>query len=198
MKKKFATTVSVLLMSKVALGMECSALMEDFTHLEDFSESITDITAEMSETKKVLNVSVTKFGSNQGTGKVSVVVDGEGNISALRIDFDLRGQKKMMIKTLEELNNGERLDYVNGNEPKAALVVKKKSDKISASGGGEFQFSILVEKPDKYKHYSLFLRKNGTEWIAKSSSGVSLKKVDLTPNAPKFQWDGTFSSATFE
>jgi uncharacterized protein (DUF2249 family) len=133
-----------------------------------------------------------------GTGNVSVIVDENGNLSAVRADFNLKGSKSMMMKTIDELNAGERLNYVNGKDPKPALVVRKKSANISTSAGGEFVFAILSEKPDKYKTYSVFLRKHNGAWIAKDASGETLKSVDLTPNAPGLSWNGTFSSATFK
>jgi hypothetical protein len=118
---------------------------------------------------------------------------------AVRVYFTLQGKKTTLIKTIDELKNGDKLQYFEGNSKNSALTVQKASGAtISESSGGKFTFSVLTKKPSSYAHYSIFLRKDGSSWVAKNENGSKLSSVDLTPNVSGLEWNGTFSSATFE
>jgi hypothetical protein len=173
---------------------------ETFTVVEELASQVFKVTEEMSQTQKVLGVTITKFFQNQGTGKVSVITDAKGNLAGIRVDFNLKGKKSQtMVKTFDELNNGQKLEYIEGNEKNPALVVKKGSGaSIYPSTGGEFTFSVLTKKPNAYQHHNIFLRKVEGKWIVKNSNGKVLKSVDLTPNVEDLNWNGTFSGANFE
>ena len=168
--------------------------------VEELAESAFQITGSMEESRKVLGVTITKYLKNRGNGQVSVVTDAQGNISGIRVDFIVTGQKpQSMIKTFDELKDGETLEYIEGNEKKPALVVKKANGaSIYPSTGGEFTFSVLTEKPDTYQDHNIYLRKENGNWIVKNASGRVLKSVDLNPNVEDWAWDGTFNSASFK
>jgi hypothetical protein len=195
--KKYIFLIFIVSFNLSLASELCRTSDKSFEDLKNFSEDALNVTSKISQ--KILGVTVTKFGMNQGSGNVSVIVDDKGNISAVQVTFKIDGKIETMVKTFDQLSKGEKLEYINGSEKKPALVVKKASGAtIYAASGGEFTFSILSEKPDKYIHYKLFLRKSGSSWIVKNSSGTKLSSVDLTPNAPWGEWNGTFSKATFE
>jgi DNA-binding protein YbaB len=178
----------------------CEGTGDSVGAVEELAESVNNITGSMEQTQKVLGMTITKFYKNQGGGKVSVVTDAKGNISGIRVDFSVKGQKSQtMIRSFDELKNGEKLEYIEGNEKKPALVVKKANGaSIYPSTGGQFTFSVLTEKPNTYQHHNIYLRKVNANWIVKNGSGDVLKSVDLTPNVTDWDWDGTFSDASFE
>jgi hypothetical protein len=170
---------------------------QPFSEIQNFSEESLAVTSKL--TQKILGVTVTKFGANQGSGSVSVITNEKGAITAVQVKFNVDGKIETMVRTFDELSKGEKLEYVKGSSSKASLVVKKASGAtIYPTTGGEFTFSILAEKPNKYIHYSLYLRKSGNSWIVKNAKGTTLSTVDLTPNAPWGDWNGTFSEAEFE
>lgn len=105
------------------------------------------------------------------------------------MDFSLQGKKTTLMKTFEELNSGGKLQYIDGNSKNATL---------SAQNGGKFTFSVLAKKPNSYAHHTVYLRKDGNSWVAKNKNRSKLSSVDLTPNVSGLEWNGTFSSATFE
>jgi hypothetical protein len=179
---------------------QCEVTGGSFSAIEELAESAFNITGSTAETKKVLGVTVTKFYKNQGNGKVSVVTDASGNISGIRVDFNVNGKKSQtMIKTFDELKAGEKLEYIESGEKKPALIVKKSSGAtIYAGTGGQFTFSVLTAKPNTYQHHNIYLRKVNGNWVVKNSDGEALKTVDLTPNVEDWNWDGTFSDAEFE
>ena len=169
-------------------------------HIHELTRNVQEVTSAMTQTQKVLGVTVTKYYQNQGSGKVSVLTDEKGNLTGLRVDFAIKGKKTdTMIKTFEELKSGQKLEYKETSDAKAALVVKKASGAtIYPTTGGQFTFSILTEKPSTYEHYSLYLRKEGGAWVIKDLSGKKLNSVDLTPKAESVtKWAGTFSEASF-
>ncbi len=195
----FLSLFSLVLLPVYALDF-CQGPGNSFGDVEQLAGSVLDITGSMEETQKVLGVTITKFYKNQGTGKVSVVTDASGNISAIRVDFSVKGQKSQsMIRTFDELKDGEKLEYIQGDEKKPALVVKKTTGaSIYASTGGQFTFSVLTEKPNTYQHHNIYLRKENKKWVVKNASGYVINSVDLTPNVEDWSWDGTFSDAIFE
>lgn len=178
----------------------CEEVAESFDTIHELADDVLTATANSPSTQSVLKVTATKFFKNQGYGAVSVLTDGDGNIAGIRVDFRLSGKKNdVMFKTFEELDKGEKLEYMEYNAPKPALLVKKAyGAKIYPSTGGEFTFSVLTKKPDTYKHQSVFLRKVNNQWIVKNKSGEILDSVDLTPNVSSLEWNGTFSDAVFE
>jgi hypothetical protein len=198
------TLISLVLFSLVVLPAYatdyCEGAGDSFGVVEELAESTFQITGSMEESRKVLGVTITKYLKNRGNGQVSVVTDAQGNISGIRVDFIVKGQKpQSMIKTFDELKDGETLEYIEGDEKKPALVVKKSNGaSIYASTGGQFTFSVLKEKPNTYQHHNIYLRKENGNWIVKNGSGDILKSVDLTPNVEDWEWDGTFSEASFE
>lgn len=200
MKKLISLVLFSLLVLPAYASDYCEGTGDSFGALEELAESVNSITGSMAQTQKVLGVTITKFYKNQGSGKVSVVTDAQGNISGIRVDFSVKGQKSQtMIRSFDELKNGEKLEYIEGNEKKPALVVKKASGaSIYPSTGGQFTFSVLTEKPNTYQHHNIYLRKVNGSWIVKNGSGDVLKSVDLTPNVEDWEWDGTFSKASFE
>jgi hypothetical protein len=200
MKKLISLVLFSLLVLPSYASDYCEGTGDSFGALEELAESVNSITGSMAQTHKVLGVTITKYYKNQGSGKVSVVTDAQGNISGIRVDFSVKGQKSQtMIRSFDELKNGEKLEYIEGNEKKPALVVKKASGaSIYPSTGGQFTFSVLTEKPNTYQHHNIYLRKVNGTWIVKNTSGDVLKSVDLTPNVEDWEWDGTFSDASFE
>ena len=198
MKKLFILFLLTFITNSSFSSVTCAPSQElPFGEIQNFAEDNLSVTSKM--TQKILGVTVTKFGANQGSGSVSVITDEKGAITAVQVRFNVDGKIETMMKTFDELSKGEKLEYVKGNEKKASLVVKKASGAtIYPSSGGEFTFSILAEKPNKYIHYSMYLRKNGNSWVVKNAKGTTLSSVDLTPNAPWGNWNGTFSEATFE
>ena len=200
MKKLTLLTTALLLSSTIGYSAEsCHLYPDQMQSLTDFADGVNEVTAGLAETQKVLDVTVTKFYKNQGNGKVSVITDEKGNISAVRVDFSLQGKKTTLLKTFEELNSGGKLQYIDGNSKNAALSVQKASGaNLSAQNGGKFTFSVLTKKPNSYAHHTVYLRKDGNSWVAKNENGSKLSSVDLTPNVSGLEWNGTFSSATFE
>jgi hypothetical protein len=201
MKKLISFMLLGLILHPVAYAFDyCQGTGDSFGAVEELAESALKITGSMEQTQKVLGVTITKFYKNQGSGKVSVVTDAKGNIAGIRVDFSVKGQKSQtMIKTFAELKDGEKLEYIESNEKKPALVVKKASGaSIYPSTGGQFTFSVLTDKPSTYQHHNFYLRKVNGNWIVKNGSGDVLKSVDLTPNVEDWEWDGTFSEANFE
>ncbi len=192
--------LSLILWTEAHALEYCQGTGDSLSGIEELAESALNITGSMEQTQKVLGVTITKYYKNQGTGKVSVVTDAQGNIAGIRVDFSVKGQKaQTMIKTFAELKDGEKLEYIEGNEKKPALVVKKASGaSIYPSSGGQFTFSVLTEKPSTYQHHNIYLRKENGKWIVKNASGDALSTVDLTPNVEDWSWDGTFSEASFE
>jgi hypothetical protein len=204
--KKLITFVFIsLFLQQVAFSFEeCLAPGgDDFNTINKLIDDVSDANDKLPSYDDALNISVTKLGKNQGSGVVKVLQDDAGNITAVQVDFKQNGKtKESMIRTIDELNNGKTLEYKEANASKAALMVKKKSGStISPSQGGPFTFSILADKyPAKYIHYTVYLRKNGNNWITKNKNGTILKSVDLTPEVTSvtdWSWAGTFSEATF-
>jgi hypothetical protein len=189
-----------LLPSSARASDICEVTGDTVNAFEDLAEKAFTITGSMAQTQKVLGVTVTKFYKNQGNGKVSVVTDASGNISGIRVDFNINGKKsETMIKTFAELKAGEKLEYIESGEKKPALVVKKSTGAtIYASTGGQFTFSVLTKKPSTYQHHNIYLRKVGENWVVKNANGDALNTVDLTPNVEDWNWDGTFSDAEFK
>lgn len=200
MKKSFLVLLIIMLTLSSAYPVEdCQINPESTADLFSFIDEVNDVTAAMSETKKVLGVTVTKFGTNQGSGKVSVLTDEKGNLTGIRVDFNLKGKKESMVKTFDELKDGEKIEYIKSDSKIPALVVRKAyNSDIYPNTGGKFTFSILAEKPKSYKHYNVYLRKVNGNWIVKNENGAELSSVDLTPNISSLDWDGTFSEAEFE
>lgn len=201
MKKLSLTIALSALISMNATAMEnCLIENQNLDEIQRLADGVNDATAAMSESQKVLNLTVTKFGMNQGSGKVSVLTDEKGNLAGVRVDFNLKGKKSVLLKTFNELKNGQKLEYFeNSSSNSAALVVKKAAGTdISPTEGGKFTFSLLGKKPGTYMHHNLFLRKEGNSWVVKNEKGVTQKSVDLTPNVSGMNWNGTFSSASFE
>ena len=201
MKKLISFILLGLTLNPMAYALDyCQDTGDSFGAVEELAESALKITGSMEQTQKVLGVTITKFYKNQGSGKVSVVTDGKGNIAGIRVDFSVKGKKSQtMIRSFDELKNGEKLEYIEGNEKKPALVVKKANGaSIYPSTGGQFTFSVLTQKPNTYQHHNIYLRKVNGNWIVKNGSGDALKSVDLTPNVEDWEWDGTFSEANFE
>jgi len=147
--------------------------------------------------QQLLALTVTKLGTNQGSGKVIAYADEAGEFTGLEVNFSLKGKKSVLSKGFDELRDGERMEYKQWKQTIPALIVKKGSKNIYPQTGGEFTFSILSQKPKVYKNYTLYLRKESGRWVVKSQNGKILKSVDLTPNLENFDWDGTFSAATF-
>ena len=189
-----------LLPSSARASNLCEVTGNSFNAIEELAESTFSITGSMAQTQKVLGVTVTKFYKNQGNGKVSVVTDASGNISGIRVDFNINGKKsETMIKNLAELKAGEKLEYIESGEKNPALIVKKSSGTtIYASTGGQFTFSVLTKKPSTYQHHNIYLRKVDGNWVVKNANGDALNTVDLTPNVEDWNWDGTFSEAEFK
>lgn len=200
MRKPLLALFMSLIIATSAYSVEdCSVSGESIEGLMSFIDEANEVTGAMTETQKVLGVTVTKFGTNQGSGKVSVLTDEKGNLTGVRVDFTLKGKKVSMVKTFEELKNGEKLEYNKGSETIPALVVQKAyGSDIYPGTGGKFMFSILAKKPKSYKNYNMFLRKEGGVWIVKNENGTRLNSVDLTPNVSGMDWNGTFSEAEFE
>lgn len=200
MKKLISLVLFSLFVMSAYASDYCEGTGNSFGGVEELAESVNNITGSMQQTQKVLGVTITKFYKNQGSGKVSVVTDAQGNIAGIRVDFSVKGQKSQtMIRSFDELKNGEKLEYIEGNEKKPALVVKKANGaSIYPSTGGQFTFSVLTQKPNTYQHHNIYLRKVNGNWIVKNGSGDALKSVDLTPNVEDWEWDGTFSEANFE
>ena len=201
MKKLISFVLLGLTLNPMAYALDdCQGTGDSFGAVEELAESALKITGSMEQTQKVLGVTITKFYKNQGSGKVSVVTDAKGNIAGIRVDFSVKGKKSQtMIRSFDELKNGEKLEYIEGNEKKPALVVKKANGaSIYASTGGQFTFSVLTKKPNTYQHHNIYLRKENGKWFVKDASGDVLNTVDLTPNVEDWEWDGTFSEANFE
>jgi hypothetical protein len=201
MKKLISFILLGVALNPVAYAFDyCQGTGDSFGAVEELAESALEITGSMEQTQKVLGVTITKFYKNQGSGKVSVVTDAKGNIAGIRVDFSVKGKKSQtMIKTFAELKDGEKLEYIEGNEKKPSLAVKKAiGASIYPSSGGQFTFSVLTQKPNTYQHHNIYLRKVNGNWIVKNGSGDALKSVDLTPNVEDWEWDGTFSEANFE
>jgi hypothetical protein len=199
------TLVTLILGSLLTLSAQAyescdEVVAESFDTIHKLADETLEATAAMAASQNVLKVTATKFLKNQGNGNVSVITDDQGNLAGIRVDFKLNGHKNdVMIKTFQEIDSGEKLEYLEYNAPKPALVVKKAyGAKIYPSTGGEFTFSILAKKPDSYQHHSVYLRKVNGKWLVRNKAGVNLRSVDLTPNVESLAWDGTFSAATFE
>jgi len=173
---------------------------ETFETINELADSALSATAAMASSQSVLKVTATKLLMNQGNGAVSVITDDDGNIAGIRVDFKISGKKnEVMIKTFQEIDSGEKLEYLEYKAPKPALVVKKAyGATIYPSTGGEFTFSVLTKKPDSYQHHTVYLRKVNDKWIIRNKAGVTMSSVDLTPNTEYGGWDGTFSDAKFK
>lgn len=200
-KLSLALALTLILSFNASATDDCFVENQSLEEIQRLADGVNEATGAMTETEKVLGLTVTKFGMNQGKGKVSVLTDEDGNLAGVRVDFDLKGQKSVLLKTFDELKAGQKLEYFENSKSKAAaaLVVKKASGtEISAKNGGKFTFSVLGKKPGTYMHYNLFLRKEGNNWVVKNENGVVQKTVDLTPNVSGMNWNGTFSGAEFE
>ena len=197
--------VTLLLGSLLAFSAQAfencdEVVAESFDTIHGLADDALAATAAMAASQNVLKVTATKFLKNQGNGSVSVITDDDGNLAGIRVDFKLNGHKNdVMIKTFQEMNSGEKLEYLEYNASRPALVVKKANGaKIYPSTGGEFTFSTLTNKPDSYQHHTVYLRKVNGKWLVRNKAGVNLSSVDLTPNVEGLAWDGTFSAATFK
>lgn len=204
------TLVPLILGSLLAFSAQAyencdEVVAESFDTIHKLADETLKATAAMDSSPSVLKVTATKAYTNQGNGDVSVIIDDKGNIAGIRVDFKLKGHKnEVMIKTFEEIDRGEKLEYLEYNAPVPALVVKKAHGAtIYPSTGGQFTFSILTKKPKTYEHHTVYLRKVNGAWLVRNNAGVKLSSVDLIPNVDGLlstnpRWDGTFDSAKFE
>jgi hypothetical protein len=198
MKNPFRILLLSLFLSQAAQAFEmCEPMVGDsFESIEELAQASLEITDKLSQ--DILSVSVTKYGANQGSGAVSILTDEKGNITAIKVKFNLKGKIQTMMKTFDEVSNDQKIEYIQESETKAALIVKKATGaNIDAAKGGEFTFSILAKKPDTYIQYPLSLKREGNSWIVKNPQGSKLSSVDLNPNVSWASWNGTFSKATF-
>lgn len=202
MKKAILLTILGVLLTTQSRASEviCDVLEQgQFDSLEKFVGQSNQITGTFFT--KVLDITVTKYAVNQGNGNVSILTDEKGNLSAIKVEFTLNGKiTDTMIKTFDELQSGQGLNYVEDDANKTSGLIVKKSigSTLSASLGGPFDFSILTAMPSTYTKFSLNLNKIGGKWNVKNQAAKTLKSVDLTPNVDwSLNWDGTFSEATF-
>lgn len=200
---KYIITVFLLLFSLASSADQLSCTHSDIFDMDSIESFTLDSmnAVNASDTRhKVMDLTVTKFGMNQGTGDVSVFTNSKGELTGVKVQFRVDGKLNVLAKDFDELKKGEKLEYFQkSTSPHPALVLKKANgSSISEQTGGKFTVSILSAKPNTYKHYSLFLRKVAGKWVVRSQNSNIYTEMDLTPNVSSLKWTGTFSEATFD
>ncbi|MFP5459820.1 MAG: hypothetical protein ACLGG7_13875 [Bacteriovoracia bacterium] len=134
-----------------------------------------------------------------GSGDLSVLLNDEGEVEAVRFNYRDKKDVKVLNITARELNQGLLLEYPAQNgaiSPLKLSVVRPPG--LNPSTGGTFKLEIATSlDPAKFTSYQIRLAKTGTAWgVSQGSSRV--KEVVIHPGVSMLSWDGTFQKIEFK
>lgn len=134
-----------------------------------------------------------------GSGDLSVLLNDEGEVEAVRFNYRDKKDVKVLNITARELNQGLLLEYPAQNgaiSPLKLSVVRPPG--LDPSTGGTFKLEIATSlDPAKFTSYQIRLGKTGNAWgVSQGSSRV--KEVVIHPGVSMLSWDGTFQKIEFK
>lgn len=134
-----------------------------------------------------------------GSGDLSVLVNDEGEVEAVRFNYRDKKDVKVLNITARELNQGMLLEYpaLNGAVSPLKLSVVRPPG-LDPSTGGTFKLEIATSlDPAKFTSYQIKLGKSGNAWGVNQGS-ARVKEVIIHPGVSMFSWDGTFQKIEFK
>lgn len=148
------------------------------------------------EAIKLLNIQIPL----DGTGKVSVYQDENGNIIGVGLEYDGDDKLQEVLNYLQ-FNKGETIKYTSDDikpEDSPLVLGLKPGTKIDPITGGTFRVTILTElDPKKSISYDLDLKKDANnQWRVYRGDWITTSAV-ISPKI-RWGWRGTFSGIEFK
>jgi hypothetical protein len=161
--------------------------------IEDLSQQVLQAT--QLSYAKVVDLKV----KHAGTGDLSILVNEENEVVAVRFNYRDGKDVKMINVTADELNQGKSLQYPGPDgavSPLRLSVVRPPG--LNPGTGGTFNIDIATAiEPVTLKNYKLKLAKTGNLWSV-GQGNTRVKDVIIHPGISWASWDGTFKKIDFQ
>jgi hypothetical protein len=135
-----------------------------------------------------------------GDGNISVLLNPQGNLEAIRLNYTNNDDKKSFVLDRAKLDRAERISLPgrpDEDDRPPLQFYPLKPPGLDFQRGGVFKVAIMTSQdPPRTEEYEVTLRKSGSDWII-DQNNRRIHTMTLHPGVSFLSWKGTFDRIEF-